>query len=115
MTTTRNLQAVALAFVFLSFAVPCVSAQVTTAPTIIIKQPKPKYDYFRGQVVNFTPKIVTVREPKNVYNTRTFDFTPELAGKLENRHMEPGTKITVKFLRGSSTAVRLKGKIVRTQ
>jgi len=91
------------------------SAQVTTAPTIVIKQPKPKSDYFHGNVVNFTPKAVTVRDPKNVYNTRTFDFTPELAAKLENRHMEPGVKITVKYLRGSSTAVHLKGKIVTTQ
>ncbi len=42
---------------------------------------------------------------------RTFSFSPELARKVENRRMEHGDRITVRFIRGTETAVELKGKL----
>ncbi len=89
------------------------SGQVTTAPTIVVKQPKTKYDRFRGEVVNCTRKAITVRQPGNVYNTRTFDFSPSLERKMENRSMDNGSTVTVKFQAKSNVAVSLKGKIVK--
>jgi hypothetical protein len=89
------------------------NGQVTTAPTIVLKQPKPKYDSFRGRVVNCTTKAITVRAPGNVYNTRTFDFSPGLLRKMENRSMNIGAKVTVKFQPASNVAVSLKGQIVK--
>ena len=107
MTTT--LKCVAAGLLMLS-APLCASAQVTTAPAIVIKQPKPKYDTYRGEVVNCTNKAITVRDPANVYNTRTFDFSPGLERKMENRSIEHGFKITVKVQHASNVAVSLRGK-----
>jgi hypothetical protein len=42
---------------------------------------------------------------------RTFRFSPELERKLEGRHVENGRKITVRYLAGSETAVKINGKI----
>jgi len=86
------------------------SGQVTTAPVIVIKQPKVKYDTYRGEVVNCTAKAITVRDPANVYNTRTFSFSPGLERKMENRSVDPGLKVTVKVQHASNVAVSLRGK-----
>ena len=88
--------------------------QVTTSPAIKIKQ-KTQIDSFRGEVVNWTPVAITVRDPKNSYTMRTFTFTPELTRKVENRHMEKGSKVTVKHRHMSDTAVSLKGKLLKQQ
>ncbi len=88
-------------------------AQVTTGKPIKIKikTPKPKRDSFQGEVLNFTPAAITVRDRKNMALVRTFSYSPELAQKLENRRMEPGERVTVVYLRGTETAVEVKGKI----
>ena len=101
----------ALALIALSTMV--LSAQVATAPTIKFKQPKPKIDSFKGHVVNFTPAAVTVRDLKDTTKVRTFGYTPELTRKLENRYIENGSKITVKYQHLSDTAVALKAKTLR--
>ena len=121
MTTTRKLpplfsvcRAACLAMAVLPAFLPLpLSGQVTTAPTIVLKQPKPKYDRFRGQVVNCTTKAITVRSPGDVYNTRTFAFSPALERKMGNRSMDIGAKVTVRFQPASNVAVSLKGKIVK--
>ncbi len=88
-------------------------AQVSTGPTIKVKPkiPKPKLDSFRGQVVAFTPAAITVRHRKNQALIRTFSYSPELARRLENRSIENGDRVTVRFIRGTDTATELKGKI----
>ncbi len=86
--------------------------QVATAPTIKVKQPKAKVDSFKGEVVNCTPAAITVRSPGNAYAVRTFSFSPELARKMENHRMEPGSPVTVKYQHMTDTAVALKGKIL---
>lgn len=86
-------------------------AQVATAPTIKLNAPKPKLDSFRGEVLNFTPVAITVRDRQNMARVRTFNFDPGLARKVENRRMENGDRVTVRFVRGTDTAVQLKGKL----
>jgi len=76
---------------------------------------KPKQDSFPGEVVNFTPSSITVRNRSNFALIRTFSYSPQLARKLENRHMEPGDRVTVRYLRGTDTAVGLKGKIRKAE
>ncbi len=98
------------------FAAPA-SAQVTdTRPVRIkIKTEKPKQDSFRGEVIDFTPTSVTVRDRNNYAVLRTFTFSPELARQVENRHMEHGDRVEVRYNRGSNTAVKLKGKLRKPQ
>ena len=89
-------------------------AQVGQAPTIKIKSPKKSgLEKFKGQVMNFTPVAITVHDLNNFALVRTFRFNPELERKLENRSMENGDKVTVYYLKGGDTAVKLKGKIRR--
>ena len=89
---------------------------MTNAPPIELKTktPKPKLDAFPGEVVNFTPVAVTVRNRENMTLLRTFTFSPELARKVENRRMEHGDRVKVRYVRGTDTAVQLKGKLRRT-
>ena len=114
MTTTLKCVAAALLMAVLPavIALPA-SAQVTTAPTIVVKQPKIKYDTYRGEVVNCTPTAITVRDPANVYNTRTFTFSPGLQRKMENLSVNHGAKVEVKVQHASNVAVSLRGKKVK--
>lgn len=92
---------------------PPAAAQVREAAPIRVKvkTAKPKVDSFRGEVMNFTPSAVTVRDRHNQALLRTFSFSPELARKVENRRMENGDRVTVRYIRGNDTAVALKGKL----
>ena len=83
-----------------------------TAP-IKIKSPKPALDRFKGDVLNFTSVAITVRDPNNTTLVRTFRFSPELERKLEDRYIENGERVTVRYLKGGDTAVKLQGKIRR--
>lgn len=99
------------------WALPAAGAQVSTGAPIKlkIKTPKPKLDSFRGEVLNFTPSAITVRDRENMALIRTFGFSPELTRKLENRRMEGGRRVTVRFIRGSDTAVELKGQLSKAE
>ncbi len=100
-------------FLLLSVAASAalVHAQVTTLPAITVKQPKPKIEKFHGEAVNTTPVAITVRDPKNTALVRTFRFTPELERKMDGHSIENGDKVTVHFIKGSDTAVKLSAKI----
>lgn len=93
--------------------VPALRAQVSTGKPIKlkIKTPKQKHDSFRGDVMNFTNAAITVRDRNNMALLRTFNYTPELARKVENRRLEPGQRVTVRYIRGTNTAVALNGKL----
>lgn len=91
----------------------CLRAQVRQSQPIKIKAPKPAKDRFRGEVLNFTPVAITVRDRKNITLVRTFRFDPRLEKKLSNHYVENGDHVTVHYLRGSDTAVKIDGKIRR--
>ena len=109
----RPASAPALVWLALLLAAPALlPAQVRQAPTIKIKSPKePRLEKFKGQVVNFTPVAITVHDLNDFTLVRTFRFNPELERKLERRYVENGDKVTVYYLKGGDTAVKLKGKI----
>jgi hypothetical protein len=102
-----------LSVVLLACAAVSAGAQVTTARPVHlkVKTPKQKTDSFKGQVVTFTNAAITVRDLKNFASLRTFSFSPELARKMENRLIESGERVTVRYVRNSDTAVDLKGKV----
>ena len=91
-------------------------AQVVTLPTVHskVKNPKPKIESFHGDVVSFSNAAITVRNRKNLALLRTFSYSPELTRKMENRRMDPGDRVTVRFVRNSDTAVQLQGRMRKT-
>ena len=90
-------------------------AQVSTGRPIHvkIKTPKQKKLSFKGLVINFTNSAITVQDRKNMALVRTFSFDQELTRKVESRRMEPGSKVTVVYLKGTDTAVKLKGRLIK--
>ena len=102
------------AVLFVPF-LPAAASQVRDSKPVRIhsKTPKPATDSWSGEVVSFTPSSVTVRDRANMSILRTFSFSPELARKVENRHMEHGDRVSVRYLRGTETAVALKGRLRR--
>jgi hypothetical protein len=104
----------ALCMALLLAAPVLLPAQVGQTPTIKIKSPKkPRLEKFKGQVMNFTPIAITVQDLNDFNLVRTFRFNPKLERKLASRYMKNGDKVTVYYLKGGNTAVKLKGKIRR--
>lgn len=95
------------------FLVLSAAAQVSDSKPIKlkVKTDKPKTESFRGEVINFTPAAITVRDRENYALLRTFSFSAELTRKVENKHMEHGDRVEVRFIQGTETAVGIKGKL----
>ena len=102
-----------LALLVLMAVVPALHAQVTTTAPIKVRQPGAKIDSFRGEVVNWTPAAITVRDARDAYKLRTFTFDSKLVTKVTNRYMEKGSRVTVKYQHMTDTAVGLQGRILR--
>lgn len=69
-----------------------------------------KLAVFHGYVQVFSHAAVTVRDPKDRAELRTFTFAAALRQKLESRHLVYGEKIAVFYLPANQLAVRLKAK-----
>lgn len=89
------------------------TAQVTMTAPIKLKQPKVKLDSFKGTIINSTPVAITVRHYQDANHVRTFAFDAKLVRRMENRHMENGAKVVVKYQHMTDTAVALKGRILK--
>lgn len=113
-TRSKSTLGIAVLAVAALFVLPA-AAQLTTAPTVKAKSPRQQIDRFHGEVVNFTDVAITVRDPKNVYTVRTFQFSPALAKKLTGHYVPNSSRVTIKFVHMSDTAVALKGKILKQQ
>lgn len=81
---------------------------------IKLKIPKPKLEVFRGTVLSMTRAAITVQGKDNPYAMRTFSFDPKLLPKVEKildrGGYQHGDKVTVEFLAGTDTAVKIRGK-----
>jgi hypothetical protein len=66
-----------------------------------------KHDKFRGTVVNAGPKAITVKSQDNIYRVRTFNYAPELEKKVQNKRPPVGKRVTVRYIRGTETAVSI--------
>lgn len=88
-----------LFFTLLLIAVPLSS-------TTLAKE-KLKKDKFRGSVVYAGPKAISVRSKENIYLVRTFNYTPQLEQKIQNRKPASGSQVTVHYLRGTDLAVKV--------
>ena len=86
-------------------------AQVTQTKPIKVKLPKVQTEKYRGVVMTWTPVSITVRPRDNFTMVRTFTFTEGLRQKVQNSYMENGDPVTVYLLKGSTSAVKLSGKL----
>ncbi len=66
---------------------------------------KSKVDKFHGSVVNAGPKAITVKSQDSIYRVRTFNYAPQLEKKLQAKRPPAGKKVTIRYLRGTETAV----------
>jgi hypothetical protein len=98
------------------FAAP---AQVTTTAPIVIKQPKPKLEKFKGQVLSATIASIMVQSSDNEKMVRTFQYSPKVREKMlaiiDRGGYQHGDKVTVLTQPGSDVAVDIKGKPSKSQ
>jgi hypothetical protein len=103
--------AAALAAVIFAPAAP---AQVTTTAPIVIKQPKPKLDKFKGRVLSATIASLIVQSIDNEKMVRTFQYSPEMHDKMlaiiDQGGYQSGDLVTVFTEPGSNVALKIKGK-----
>jgi hypothetical protein len=89
-------------------------AQVATAPAVVIKQPKPKLDKYKGRVLAFNIASIIVQNMDNPRMVWSFQYSTELHAKvadmLSSGPFQPGDKVTVYCNPGTTVAVKIKGK-----
>jgi hypothetical protein len=98
---------------------PAAPAQVTTTAPIVLKQPKPKLEKFKGQVLSANITSIIVQSSENEKMVRTFQYTPEMRDKMlaiiDKGGYQHGDKVTVFTEPGSNVAVKIKGKPSKSQ
>ncbi len=81
---------------------------------IKLKAPKPKLEVFRGTVLGMTRSAITLQGRDNPYAVRTFGYDPKLLPRMEKildrGGYQHGDKVTVEFLAGTDTALKIRGK-----
>lgn len=91
-------------------------AQVTTSRPIQVKtkQPKPKIEKFKGQVLYCNVIQIMVQSTENTAFVRSFSYAPKLEERIqkmmERGGYQAGDIVEVHFEAGTNTAVRIKGK-----
>ncbi len=80
----------------------------TIFPVSLDAGSKPKTDKFTGYVVAAGPKSITVKSKQNIYQVRTFNYSPAVEQQVTKKKLQPGAKITVHYTRGTDVAVKLK-------
>lgn len=108
--------AAALALAAPVFAAP---PQVTSTAPIVIKQPKPKLEKFKGHVLSATIASIIVQSSDNEKMVRTFLYSPETKDKMlaiiDRGGYQHGDMVTVYTEPGSNVALKIKGKPSKSQ
>ncbi len=110
----NKLTAVSLAAALGAAPLAAVPAQVTTTAPIVIKQPKPKLEKFKGHVLSATIAAIIVQSSDNEKMVRTFQYSPEVHDKMlaiiQSGGYQHGDMVTVFTQPGSNVALKIKGK-----
>jgi len=112
MKSSRFIPFVLLAAALSLAAVPA-QAQSAGKP-IVVKQPKPKTQKFKGAVIHANRLSITVRSLENERVVRTFRLTDELQEKMQQiidrGGYQYGDKVEIHHGEGSDVALKIKGK-----
>jgi hypothetical protein len=117
----KNNSAIVLFAAALAAAVfaPAAPAQVTTTAPVVIKQPKPKLEKFKGRVLSANISSIMVQSSDNEKVVRTFQYSPELRDKMQaiidEGGYQHGDVVTVFTDPGSNVALKIKGKPSKSQ
>jgi len=84
------------------------SSLFVSPPEAVFAGHKPQTDKFEGYVVAVGPKSITVKNKKNIYHVRTFNYSSKVEQQLMKKKLEPGMVVTVHYTRGTDVAVKLK-------
>ncbi|MBI3404879.1 MAG: hypothetical protein HY046_05430 [Acidobacteria bacterium] len=113
MTRTNIFTGLRLA-VLLAFATTFANAQVNTGKPVVLKPPKHKLAVFKGEVLSATNYSVTVRNPENNLQLRTFTYSPECREKMQKiidaGGFQHGDKIQIQYEPGTDVIIKFKGK-----
>jgi beta-xylosidase len=95
-------------------AFPAPQDTVQTAPAVTVKQPKPKLDHFKGNVLWFDKVHIIVQNAENQKIVRSYHYSIELQSQvidLINRGgFQHGDKVEIISKPGTTIAVKIKGK-----
>jgi hypothetical protein len=83
------------------------SSLLVAPPNSLFAGHKPKTDKFEGYVVAAGPKSITVKNKKNIYHVRTFNYSPKVEQQIMKKKPEQGKIVTVHYTRGTDVAVKL--------
>ena len=102
-----------------SLLAPAAPAQVTTTAPVVIKQPKPKLEKFKGRVLSATIASLIVQSSDNEKVVRTFQYSPEMRDKMlaiiDQGGYQHGDMVTVFSDPGSNVALKIKGNPSKPQ
>jgi hypothetical protein len=94
-------------------------AQVTTTAPIVIKQPKPKLEKFKGHVLSATIASIIVQSSDNEKMVRTFQYSAAAKEKMlaiiDRGGYQYGDMVTIFTEPGSNVALKIKGKPSKSQ
>jgi len=85
----------------------CTSLLTAIPITSAFATEKLKKDKFYGNVVSVGPKAISVKSKQNMYVVRTFNYTPQLERKIQQKKPAPGRQVTVHYFRGTDLALRV--------
>ena len=90
------------------------SVTVNKPPEVIVKQHKPKLDKYKGRVLAFNIASIIVQNMDNPRMVWSFQYSLQMhqkvADMLSSGPYQPGDKVTVYCNRGTTLAVKIKGK-----
>ena len=117
---TKNSCALILAAALIAATLPAAArAQVQTTAPIIVKQPKHKFEKFKGSVLSATGVAIMLQSVDNDKLVRTFQYSPKMQDKMrqiiDQGGYQYGDKVTIVTEPGSDVAVAIKGKPSKSQ
>lgn len=112
MNRASKLALTACAAALLLGAAPAAVAQA--GPPMVVKQPKPRTQKYKGTVLHANRLQITVRSLENERMIKTFRLSDEMQAKMQEiidkGGYQHGDKVEIHHAEGSDVAVKIKGK-----
>lgn len=75
--------------------------------TLSTLQAGPKHDTFRGKVIFAGPTNISVQNEKDIYQVRSFRYTPKLEKRIFKHRIPQGKRVRVHYYRGTDLAFKV--------
>jgi hypothetical protein len=84
-----------------------IAANLASPSTVVLAKSRTKTDKFEGYIVHVGSKAITVKNKNNIYQVRTFSYSPKLEEKIRKRNLAAGKMVTVHYMHGTDVALKL--------